>query len=152
MNDSRTISTTHLPASVDPDRVLAVCAVMGWPDDRGEQYQADAALMPAEAHYRLAEEIVRAVDQVGPSAGHVLEITADDTAALTHPPVCFVPDQAGGDTGLVCLLADLVDEQVPLGDLAAGRYEIALNDLGDRVSIGDRIDGRRPGTGQDGRP
>ncbi|MFY1669513.1 hypothetical protein ACN27G_06095 [Plantactinospora sp. WMMB334] len=52
---------------IDPARVLAVLAVMGWPDDRGNDYRDEQAVMPAEAHYRLAEEIVQAVDKATPA-------------------------------------------------------------------------------------
>lgn len=133
-----TVPLSHVPAPVDPDRILAVCQVMGWPDWRGEQHRSAATLMPASPQYELAEQIVRAVDEAGPPAGHVLEVT-DAAATITHPPACWVTDPVDRVSALYCLLADLVDEQVPLGDLPAGRYPVTVGDLGDRVLIGDRV-------------
>ncbi|RKR92818.1 uncharacterized protein DUF550 [Micromonospora pisi] len=52
---------TDLPP-VAEHRVVAALRVLDWPDDRGEQYAEDAALMPAEAYYRLAEDAIRAAD------------------------------------------------------------------------------------------
>ncbi|PZF98534.1 hypothetical protein [Micromonospora deserti] len=149
-------------APIDPARVLAALEVLGWPDDRGEQYAEDAAVMPAEAHYRLAEDVIRAVDAAGcpclpgaPShrhgAGgyctvgspqhHVITFADDGTWSLEHPATC-PPGNDPSATDWDCPLRQLAERQIT-PDLAAlvagGRYACTVNDLRDVFQLEDRL-------------
>ncbi|SCL32094.1 hypothetical protein GA0070616_4386 [Micromonospora nigra] len=71
---------------------------------------------------------------------HVLAVANDGAWEIAHPTTCTVHTPTG--PAVICLVHDLAIEQLPAdaSGLRAGRYEIAANDLGDRLSIGDRLD------------
>lgn len=102
------------PGPVDPARVRAVLAVLGWP-------AADRVC------WALAEDVVRAANTPpalpGSQAGgpapdrHLVEV-ADGTRAVQHPADCLSPR---------CEARQLLDA-VPGGSLPTGRYEVRLID------------------------
>ncbi|MDG4784396.1 hypothetical protein O7626_00350 [Micromonospora sp. WMMD1102] len=67
---------------------------------------------------------------------HVLRLTADGGWAVDHPTTCRV---------IPCAVRVQVEIAAAVGDLPPrsryGRYRVGVNDLGDRLLIGDRIGG-----------
>lgn len=122
------------PVPVDSARVLAALGVLGWPDDRdvaGRDPESPSYLPPGTT-WELVEDVIRAADEAAdPETRHVIEFRADGWT-LKHPLACR-PDL------FACPLNQVAEEMS--GPLAApGRYEVELNDLGDRLCILDRID------------
>lgn len=71
-----------------------------------------------------------------PAPAHVVTFT-NGTWTLSHPDDCTVTTPTG--PALICNVHDLAVEQLPAGWLTGGRYEVAANDLGDRLQILDRL-------------
>ncbi|MFE7869739.1 hypothetical protein ACFUYE_05240 [Micromonospora humida] len=95
-------------------------------------------LNPADLPADHVELIQALAAYPAPSAGrHVLVVAADGTWTVDHPAGCTIHTPTG--PAVICVVHDLAVEQLPAG-LPGGRYEIAANDLGDRLLIGDRLD------------
>lgn len=123
------------PAPVDPARVLAALDSLGWPDDREE------TVYVPRVYWSGVEAAIRAADAASVAAvpaRHVVTVSAEGTWAMSHPADCTVNTITGGAV-LICLVYDLAVEQMPAGLLSAGRYEVAANDIGDRLRILDRL-------------
>ncbi|WP_435585793.1 hypothetical protein [Micromonospora aurantiaca (nom. illeg.)] len=114
------------PIPVDPARVRAVLAVMGWYDDREHTDLAGVL-------WELAEEVIRAADAASPET-HVIDIRPDGWD-IRHPTSCPADLSA-------CPLRDVTGPGMAASWPPAppGRYECFVNDLGDRFLLGDRVD------------
>ncbi|QDY06144.1 hypothetical protein FJK98_02340 [Micromonospora sp. HM134] len=94
----------------------------------------DPADLPAD-HVELIQALAA---YPAPSVGrHVLVVADDGTWTVEHPAGCTVHTPTG--PAVICIVGDLAAEQLPTG-LPGGRYEVAANDLADRLLIGDRLD------------
>lgn len=114
------------PNPVDPARVQAVLEVMGWPDDR-----TDPDCAPVGFYWQLAEEIIRAADSAS-SESHIIAFRPGGWT-LQHPLSCR-PNL------FACPVNQVAEASLDGPVCPPGRYECSVNDIGDRLLIGDRVD------------
>lgn len=117
---------------VDPARVLAVLHVLGWPDDRKDTAR-DAegySYGPPGAYWELVEDVIRAADAAS-TEQHVIAFRPDGWT-IQHPLSCR--------PNLFTCPVNAAAETLDGPPVALGRYECSVNDIGDRLLIGDRVD------------
>lgn len=147
--------------TIDPQRVLAALAALGWRDDRTDANRpgllygmaeaaiaaADAAGCPclpgAPAHrhgaggYCTVGQIDRSPVNHEPAWDHEIAFDSNGVWSIGHPLNC--PGSALGDCDVVRLAHYAVTASVAR-PLSGGRYACGVNDLGDRFLLGDRVD------------
>jgi hypothetical protein len=124
---------------IDPARVLAALAVLGWADDREASAHVEPdgyEVTPPRHYWEVMEEVIRAADTAADSR-HVVEFRAEGWTIM-HPLSCR-PNL------FACRVNRAAEQDLRQPPGVLGLYECDVNDvdLGDRFLILDRVEDPR---------